>query len=63
MSLTAKKLRKCPRCKRYMLEEVCKRCGSSTHSPHPPKFSLEDPFLEYKVRALLEALGVSRKNF
>ncbi|MBO3753586.1 MAG: ribosome biogenesis protein [Candidatus Brockarchaeota archaeon] len=57
--MAAKKLRKCPRCKKYMLEEVCKKCGVHTLSPHPPKFSLEDPFLEYKVRALLEALKAS----
>ncbi|MGB9718339.1 MAG: nucleolar RNA-binding Nop10p family protein [Thermoproteota archaeon] len=57
--MAAKKLRKCPRCKRYMLGEVCKKCGTRTSSPHPPRFSLEDPFLEYKARALLETLGAS----
>jgi H/ACA ribonucleoprotein complex subunit 3 len=60
--MAAKKLRRCPRCKKYMLEDICKKCGSQTLSPHPPRFSLEDPFLEYKARALLEALGALGKS-
>jgi len=45
-----------------MLGEVCKKCGVNTHSPHPPKFSLDDPFIEYKVKALLETMGKSGKT-
>jgi H/ACA ribonucleoprotein complex subunit 3 len=60
--MTARRLRKCPKCRRYMLGEVCKKCGVNTHSPHPPKFSLDDPFIEYKVKALLETMGKSGKT-
>jgi H/ACA ribonucleoprotein complex subunit 3 len=60
--MTVKRLRKCPKCRSYMLEEVCRKCGINTHNPHPPKFSLDDPFLEYKVKALLEARGKSQKE-
>lgn len=58
----AKKLRKCPKCKRYMLKEVCEKCGIHTYVSHPPKFSLDDPFLEYKAKAFLESLKASKKE-
>ncbi|MEM3712523.1 MAG: nucleolar RNA-binding Nop10p family protein [Thermoproteota archaeon] len=50
------KLRKCPKCASYTLGEKCKKCGVNTCNPHPPKFSLDDPFLEYKVKALINSL-------
>lgn len=34
-------IRKCPKCGRYTLKNVCSTCNSNTISPHPPKFSLE----------------------
>lgn len=49
-------MRKCPKCMRYMLGDKCKKCGVSTCNPHPPRFSLDDPFLEYKAKALISSL-------
>jgi len=51
----AVKLRKCPKCMSYTLGEKCKKCGVSTCNPHPPRFSLDDPFLEYKAKALISS--------
>jgi H/ACA ribonucleoprotein complex subunit 3 len=50
------RLRKCPRCTIYTLREKCKKCGTGTCNPHPSKFSLDDPFLEYKAKALISSL-------
>ncbi|NOZ81676.1 MAG: RNA-protein complex protein Nop10 [Candidatus Micrarchaeota archaeon] len=44
------KIRKCERCKRYTLREKC-RCGLITVSPHPPKFSPEDRWGEWRRKA------------
>ncbi|MDW8034488.1 MAG: nucleolar RNA-binding Nop10p family protein [Nitrososphaerota archaeon] len=52
----AVRLRKCPKCTSYTLGEKCRKCGIDTCNPHPPKFSLDDPFLEYKVKALISSL-------
>jgi len=43
-------LRKCGRCKIYTLDEKCTNCSNSTLDPHPPKFSLEDKYVRYRVR-------------
>ncbi len=48
------KMRYCKKCRIYTLEEKCKRCGEATVSPHPPKFSPEDPYGEYRRRLKLE---------
>ncbi len=42
------KLLYCKACKLYTLRERCKRCGSETATPHPPRFSPEDPYGEYR---------------
>ncbi|MEM1557316.1 MAG: nucleolar RNA-binding Nop10p family protein [Thermoproteota archaeon] len=52
----AVKLRKCPKCMSYVLGGKCKKCGGNTCNPHPPRFSLDDPFLEYKAKALADSL-------
>ncbi|RLE84342.1 MAG: RNA-protein complex protein Nop10 [Thermoprotei archaeon] len=49
-------IRKCPSCKRYTLMEVCPKCGERTRSPHPPKFSPEDRYGEYRRKMKLASL-------
>jgi len=41
-----KRMRKCEICKIYTLDES--HCGQATHSPHPPKFSIEDKYAAYR---------------
>jgi H/ACA ribonucleoprotein complex subunit 3 len=48
------KLRRCDRCGRYTLMEKCRKCGSSTVNPHPPKFSPVDPYGKYRRKLKLE---------
>jgi len=52
------RLRYCKKCKIYTLEEFCKQCGEATVSPHPPKFSPEDPYGEYRRKLKLEKMEV-----
>ncbi|MGD0176219.1 MAG: RNA-protein complex protein Nop10 [Candidatus Bathyarchaeia archaeon] len=37
-------LRKCPDCKTYTLKQTCPKCGTSTVTPHPSKFSPHDKY-------------------
>ncbi len=46
------RIRKCVKCYRYTLKERCPVCGSETIFPHPARFSPEDRYVEYRVRAL-----------
>ncbi|MEM5773180.1 MAG: RNA-protein complex protein Nop10 [Candidatus Aenigmatarchaeota archaeon] len=48
------KIRKCLNCKTYTFKENCPKCGNKTIFPHPPKFSPQDKFGEYRRKALLE---------
>ncbi len=41
-------LRKCLKCSRYTLDDVCSVCGSQTGIPIPSKFSPEDKYGEYR---------------
>ena len=50
-------MRYCPRCEIYTLEEVCPKCGQATVSAHPPKFSPEDKYGEYRRKAKLRVDG------
>jgi H/ACA ribonucleoprotein complex subunit 3 len=45
-----KRLRTCKECRLYTLKEACPRCHKPTVSPHPPRFSPEDPYGEYRRR-------------
>lgn len=42
-------LRKCRFCKIYTLYEKCANCHNPTLDPHPPKFSLGDKYIRYRV--------------
>lgn len=43
-------MRKCFLCYEYTLKEICRKCGSKTRSPIPPKFSPNDPYGKYRRR-------------
>lgn len=46
------KMMVCKVCENYTLaENSCPKCGGDLKSPHPPKFSLEDRYLDMKVYA------------
>ncbi len=44
-------MRKCKTCGIYTFQEICPICGRPTVSPHPPRFSPEDKFWKYRLRA------------
>jgi len=41
-------LRKCPSCRKYTLEPLCKNCNIMTINPDPPKFSIQDKYGSYR---------------
>jgi len=53
-------IRKCTRCGRYTLNERCPICGSETIDPHPPRFSPEDRYVSYRVKAVYKEKVESR---
>lgn len=44
-----RRMRKCAVCKSYTLEAA--HCGLATSSPHPPKFTIEDRYADYRRQA------------
>ncbi|MGB9725649.1 MAG: RNA-protein complex protein Nop10 [Fervidicoccaceae archaeon] len=45
-------MRKCTVCGRYTLEqERCPYCGGQVRIPHPPRFSPDDKYVSYRIRA------------
>jgi len=53
------KIRKCPSCGTYTLQEKCPHCSEKTISPHPARFSLEDPYGDYR-RKLKRETGIEK---
>ncbi len=51
-------LRKCRKCGRYTLREVCPVCGARTAVAHPPRFSPVDKYVRYRI--LLKEMCSSR---
>ena len=45
-----KHILKCESCGEYTLKEKCK-CGGKALSIKPAKYSPEDPYVEYRIRA------------
>ncbi|WP_010478770.1 RNA-protein complex protein Nop10 [Thermococcus zilligii] len=52
------RIKKCPKCGRYTLKETCPVCGEKTRVAHPPRFSPEDPYGEYRRRLKREQMGM-----
>ncbi|HDI01030.1 MAG TPA: RNA-protein complex protein Nop10 [Candidatus Bathyarchaeota archaeon] len=45
-------MRKCVNCGRYTLrQDKCPICGSEVRVPHPPRFSPEDKYVLYRLKA------------
>jgi len=42
-------LKKCSKCKKYTLKDICKECNEKTHGVHPAKFSPDDKYLRYRI--------------
>ncbi|MFH1474190.1 MAG: nucleolar RNA-binding Nop10p family protein [Candidatus Aenigmatarchaeota archaeon] len=34
-------LKKCPKCKKYTMKDLCSECNEQSASAHPQKFSIE----------------------
>jgi H/ACA ribonucleoprotein complex subunit 3 len=50
------KLRKCLKCKRYTLKEICPICGEKTVYPHPPRYSPQDRYGRFR-REIIKTEG------
>ena len=49
-------MRKCVRCGRYTLRrDKCPVCGGELVVPHPPRFSPEDKYVEYRLKMKLKS--------
>ncbi|MEM0056886.1 MAG: RNA-protein complex protein Nop10 [Candidatus Geothermarchaeota archaeon] len=46
------KIKKCPNCNTYTLKATCPHCGAKTIIAHPAKFSPDDRYLLYKIKAI-----------
>ena len=45
-------MRKCVNCGRYTLkQDKCPVCGSEVRVPHPPRFSPQDKYVLYRLKA------------
>jgi H/ACA ribonucleoprotein complex subunit 3 len=47
-------IRRCSSCRAYTLEETCPKCGGPAESAHPAKFSPDDRYMRYRLRAKYE---------
>lgn len=52
----AKHIHKCTSCQKYTLKEKCSGCGKEAVQPKPPKFTLDDKYSSYRIRAKKEEL-------
>ena len=50
------KIRYCPKCKEYTLEEICPRCGEKTIIKVPPRYSPREDIAKYRRMARKEIL-------
>jgi len=47
-------MRRCVNCGRYTLrQDRCPVCGAEVRVPHPPRFSPEDRYVRYRLKAKL----------
>ncbi|MFB6216348.1 MAG: RNA-protein complex protein Nop10 [Candidatus Aenigmatarchaeota archaeon] len=56
------KMKKCKSCGTYTLRDKCPNCGSETGAPHPPKFSPEDPYGEYRRQLKKKEMDLGDKD-
>ncbi|MBS3107375.1 ribosome biogenesis protein [Candidatus Woesearchaeota archaeon] len=41
----------CQKCKEFTMKTECPKCNSKTVNPKPGKFSVEDKYAEYRLKA------------
>ncbi|AJF62426.1 MAG: Ribosome biogenesis protein Nop10 [archaeon GW2011_AR20] len=51
-----KSILSCNNCHIYTLKENCPECGNKVFSSKPAKFSIEDKYLKYRLKAKENAL-------
>lgn len=51
-------MKKCKDCGIYTLQEKCPECGKDTTTPHPSKFSPEDPYGKYRRKLKKEKMDL-----
>jgi H/ACA ribonucleoprotein complex subunit 3 len=51
------KMRKCPVCYIYTLEDKCPKCGADLKAIYPPKYSVEDKYGKYRRQLKKEMLN------
>lgn len=56
------KMKKCKKCGTYTFEEECPECGEDAVSPHPAKFSPEDPYGKYRRQLKKETMGIGESD-
>ncbi len=45
------RMKKCPKCHRYTINPTkCPVCNSPLENVHPPKFSLQDKYQQYRMK-------------
>jgi H/ACA ribonucleoprotein complex subunit 3 len=45
------RMKLCPKCQQYTLsQEECRTCGTSVANVHPPRFSLQDKYQDYRIK-------------
>ncbi|TMI11862.1 RNA-protein complex protein Nop10 [Candidatus Bathyarchaeota archaeon] len=42
-------IRRCPKCSKYTLKDICPVCGTPTKNPHPAKFSPDDKYARQRI--------------
>lgn len=56
-----KLLRKCVKCGEYTLkQDKCPYCGGELRNPHPPKFSIVDPYGKYRRQLKKQLLNEAK---
>ena len=52
------RMKKCPKCHRYTLNsDICPVCETELHNVHPPRFSLQDKFQDYRMKYFREKMN------
>lgn len=50
-------MKKCTKCHRYTLEEnKCPVCNNDLKNVHPPRFSLQDKYQDYRMKFFIEKM-------
>ncbi|MHA1613201.1 MAG: nucleolar RNA-binding Nop10p family protein [Promethearchaeota archaeon] len=57
------RLKKCKNCQRYtMSTTLCPVCKSQVENVHPPKFSMQDKYQDYRIPYFREKMNKKRAH-